>query len=354
MIQASNTIQASSNPTVSRSNPSVSLNPTVSLYPNRNAHLRLFALWYFAILMIAWNIAGHTFLGFEQSWAMPFVAVLSACLAQIVLEWVDARSLGRKPRFSGSWLSFVNFLPPAMISGFACAMLLFPNERLGPIIFASVLSIASKVLFRIRLSNGAVTHFLNPSNFGIVVTLLLFSDVGQAPPYQFTENITGFWHWALPAAILASGIVVHGFATGRLTLCIAWLLGFVVQGVFRAWLAGNPWYVPLMPMSSAGFILFTLYMIPDPATTPIVKGRQIAFGVSVAIVYAALQLFHIVFGLFLALIAVCAVRGLCITIASAMSKAKTKSQPITRVSIPTTRPAFPVVENIAVLEEVRA
>jgi len=95
-------------------------------------------------------------------------------------------------------------------------------------------------------------------------------------------------------------------------------------------------------------------MIPDPATTPIVKGRQIAFGVSVAIVYAALQLFHIVFGLFLALIAVCAVRGLCIAIASAMSKAKTKSQPITRVSIPTARPAFPVVEKIAVLEEVRA
>jgi Na+-translocating ferredoxin:NAD+ oxidoreductase RnfD subunit len=329
-------------------------NATVTLYPNRNARLRLFALWYFAILMIAWNIAGHTFLGFEQSWAHPIVAVLAACLTQILLEWVDARSLGRKPRFKGSLANFLNFLPPPMISGFACAMLLYPNERLGPIVFASVLSIASKVLFRIKLGNGSVTHFLNPSNFGIVATLLLFSDVGQAPPYQFTENITGFWHWALPVVILATGIVVHGYATGRLPLCIAWLVGFVVQGVFRAWLAGNQWYVPLMPMSSAGFILFTLYMIPDPATTPIIKGRQVAFGFSVAMAYAVLQLLHIVFGLFLALIAVCLVRGACIAVASATNKMPARRQGTVDFAAPIAPPLpIPVVETADSPEEVR-
>ncbi|MDX1929841.1 MAG: hypothetical protein SFV81_25160 [Pirellulaceae bacterium] len=289
--------------------------PTLVLYPQRNANLRLFALWYFAILMFAWNVAGHTFLGFEQSWAHPVAAVLTACLTQLLLEWMDARAVGRQPRFLGGFTNFVNFLPPAMITGFACAMLLYPNERIAPIVFASVLAIASKVLFRIRLSNGSLTHFLNPSNFGIVATLLLFSDIGQAPPYQFTENITGFWHWALPAAILATGIVVHGYATGRLPLCVSWLAGFVIQGIFRAWLAGNAWYVPLMPMSSAGFILFTLYMIPDPATTPIATGRQAAFGFSVAVIYAILQLLHVVYGLFLALIAVCLIRGMSIAFA---------------------------------------
>ena len=147
-----------------------------------------------------------------------------------------------------------------------------------------------------------------------VTTLLLFPSVGQAPPYQFTENITGFWHWALPAIILVTGIIVHGYATGRITLCIAWMVAFVAQGVFRAWLAGNAWYVPLMPMSSAGFILFTLYMIPDPATTPIAQGRQILFGASVAFTYAVLQLLHIVFGLFLALTLVTVVRGLLIAV----------------------------------------
>ncbi len=64
-----------------------------------------------------------------------------------------------------------------------------------------------------------------------------------------------------------------------------------------------------MPMSSAAFILFTLYMIPDPATTPIAKGRQVLFGGGVALAYAVLQLLHIVFGLFLALAAVCTIRA---------------------------------------------
>jgi len=65
-----------------------------------------------------------------------------------------------------------------------------------------------------------------------------------------------------------------------------------------------------MPMTSAAFIIFTLYMIPDPATTPLKPARQALFSFSAAIVYATLQLFHKVFGLFLALLIVCAIRGL--------------------------------------------
>ena len=308
------------------------INATVTLYPKNSAKLRLFALWYFAALMTLWNLAGHTFLGFEQSWAHPIAAVVSACLVQVLLEWIDASTANRPPRFAGGPANFLNFLPPAMISGFACAMLLYPNDRLMPIVFASVLSICSKSLVRVRLPSGAKTHVLNPSNIGIIATLLLFPWVGQAPPYQFTENITGFWHWALPGAIMVTGIIVHGFATGRLPLCIAWLVAFVVQGVFRAWLAGNDWFVPLMPMSSAAFILFTLYMIPDPATTPIATGRQVLFGASVAIVYAVIQLMHIVFGLFLALTIVCAARGVFIVLSRRTAVAFEESSAVVPVS----------------------
>ena len=66
----------------------------------------------------------------------------------------------------------------------------------------------------------------------------------------------------------------------------------------------------LAALASAAFILFTLYMIPDPATTPLKPGRQVAFGVAVAIVYGFLQVMHLVFGLFFALVIVCAVRGI--------------------------------------------
>lgn len=63
-------------------------------------------------------------------------------------------------------------------------------------------------------------------------------------------------------------------------------------------------------MTSAGFILFSLYMIPDPATTPIKRARQVAFGFSVATIYALLLVVHVVYGLFIVLALTSATRGL--------------------------------------------
>jgi len=166
------------------------------------------------------------------------------------------------------------------------------------------------VFFRAPVGNGHYQHIFNPSNFGVAVTLVLFPQVGFAPPYHFTENLTGIGDWILPGAVLFTGIIIHACFTGRLPLCAAWIAGFVVQGIVRAKMFGTPAYVPLMPMTSAAFILFTLYMIPDPATTPIKPLRQVAFGFSVAMVYGVIQVMHLVFGLFFALVAVCAVRGI--------------------------------------------
>ena len=59
-------------------------NTTVLFYPNKNPKMRLFALWYFTILMIIWNVLGHTVLGFEQSWASPFVAIAVAVRPQVL------------------------------------------------------------------------------------------------------------------------------------------------------------------------------------------------------------------------------------------------------------------------------
>lgn len=315
-------------------------NTTVLFYPNKNPKLRLFALWYFTVLMIVWNILGHTVLGFEQSWASPVAAITTAILVQMFLEWVDATAKNRELRFAGGIGSFLNFLPAALIPGFACGMLLYPNENLWPIIFATALSIASKVFFRAPVGNGHYQHIFNPSNFGVAATLVLFPQVGFAPPYHFTENITGAWNWTIPGVILLSGIVIHALFTGRLVLVGAWVFGFVVQGVLRAWYFGTPLYVPLMPMSSAAFIVFTLYMVPDPATTPIKPWRQLTFGFSVAMVYGILQVLHLVFGLFFALVTVCAIRGLSLHIWNLAGKlpAKPAMRPVEE------KPSAPVLQ----------
>ena len=219
---------------------STAFNTTLLFYPKGNPKLRLFALWYFTTLMIVWNVIGHTVLGFEQSWATPLTAVATAIAVSLLLEWIDARSKNRQLRFAGSVGSFLNFLPACLIPGFACGMLLYPNERLWPIIFAVALSIGSKVIFRAPVGNGHTQHIFNPSNLGVGATLLLFPDVGFAPPYHFTENISGLWDWALPLIVLTTGIIVHGCFTGRLPLVAAWVVGFILQAIVRAKLFGSP------------------------------------------------------------------------------------------------------------------
>jgi hypothetical protein len=285
---------------------------TLQFYPKRSALRRYFALWYFTTLLIVWNVLGHTFLGFEQSHLQSLVGLASAIGLQILLEWIDAKVNQRKTRYSGSWADFINFLPPAIIPGLALTMLLYPNDRLMPVLFGVAVAICSKVIFRAPVADGKTQHIFNPSNLGIVATLLLFPSIGVAPPYHFTENLTGMWHWALPGIVLATGLIVHGFFTGRLTLVLTWLAAFIIQGQLRRLYFGTSWIGPLTPMTSAAFMVFTLYMIPDPATTPVKSLRQALFGIAVAAVYGLLLVNHVVYGLFIALAIVCGMRGICL------------------------------------------
>jgi len=290
--------------------PTVEPITTLKFYPKQSAIRRYFALGYFTTLLIVWNILGHTFLGFEQSHLQSLVGVATAIAFQVLLEWIDARVNHRKPRYAGSWADFINFLPPAIIPGLALTMLLYPNERLMPVLFGVGLAICSKVIFRAPVGDGKTQHVFNPSNIGIVATLLLFPSVGVAPPYQFTENLTGMWHWVLPGVVLVTGLIVHGLFTGRLLLVLTWLVAFMIQGQLRSWYFGTSWIVPLTPMTSAAFMVFTLYMIPDPATTPVKPLNQMLFGLAIAAVYGLLIVTHVVYCLFIALAICCGLRGI--------------------------------------------
>jgi len=271
---------------------------------------RLGGLRRFAVAITVLNILGHTFFGFEQSWAQPVVALVSAYSAELLLELIDARLNHRPLRFSGGGArKFVEFLLSAHITGLACAMLLYASDRLGPIIFAAVVAICSKCVLRAPAERGT-RHFFNPSNFGITVTLLVFPWISIAPPYQFTENMTGVGDWILPAVIVCTGTFLNARFTHRLPLIAGWLGGFVVQAALRSVFLDTPLVVGLVPMTGVAFILYTFYMVTDPATTPERRRDQIAFGLSVAAVYGLLMVSHVVFGLFFSLSIVCAMRGL--------------------------------------------
>ncbi len=292
--------------------------------------MRLAALRRFATAITALNILGHTVLGFEQSFAQPLVALLATYSTEILLEVLEARRLGRKPRFLGPGTTFVDFLLSAHISGLAVAMLLYANDRLLPIAFAGAVAIASKHLFRVG-TNGASRHFFNPSNLGITATLLAFPWVGIAQPYMFTENLSGGWAWFLPAVIVCSGSFLNTVFTKRVPLILTWLGAFVLQAAARHFLFGNLFLPSLNPMTGVAFLLFTFYMVTDPATTPGTLRGQIGFGAAVAAAYGTLMAFHIVFGLFFGLSAVCAGRGVLLY---AKSLAAQRAEARQRIEVP--------------------
>jgi hypothetical protein len=326
----------------------------------------------FALAITVFTLLGHFWFGFEQSYAQPLVSVATAYVTQLLLEALEAWAQHRRPRFTTSFGSLANSLLSAHISGLACAMLLYANDRLWVVCFASAVAIASKTLFRVPVASAKGTwpllplqfvlfllllqtgeatspwipiapqwllafrlgglvlvlalavllppgvptkHYLNPSNFGIAATLLLFPSVGIAAAYQFTENLGSTGDWVLPLVIICTGSILNTWYTGRIHLALAWVGTFALQAVVSSlilWFSTGfcPIVARLSAMTGVAFILFTFYMVTDPATTPERPWAQVAFGVSVALVYSLFVASHVVFGLFVALAIVCLARGL--------------------------------------------
>lgn len=271
--------------------------------------LRLAALRRFAIAITALNILGHTVLGFEQSIAQLVASVLTAYTMELLLETAESWSLGRRPRYLGGGpRRFVDFLLAPHITGCAVSMLLYANARIGPVVFGAAVAIASKFLFRAPV-DGAMRHHLNPSNFGITATLVVFPWVAISPPYHFTEYLRGAADWILPAIIILSGSFLNAKFTKKIPLILGWVGGFAAQALLRGIFTDTATISALLPMTGVAFILFTFYMVTDPATTPTAPRAQVFFGASVALAYGLLVAYHVVFGFFFALTAVTAVRG---------------------------------------------
>ncbi|HEY2290265.1 MAG TPA: RnfABCDGE type electron transport complex subunit D [Thermoanaerobaculia bacterium] len=281
--------------------------------------LRLGALRRFALAITIFNILGHTVLGFEQAWAHPFVALATGYSTELLLEWIDARAHGRRLRFERRLGSLVDFLLPTHISSLAVAMLLYPNQRFTPIVFATVAAIGSKYFFRVDFE-GRSRHFFNPSNFGISLTLVTFHWVAIAQPYMFTENVQSVGDWLLPAILVCTGSFLNIRLTKRWPLIAAWLVTFALQAVLRSTLGHTPLLSALAPMTGLAFLLFTFYMVSDPSTTPTSKWGQALFGAGVAATYGLLLTSHVVFTLFFALSIVCVMRGACLYVAERLPR----------------------------------
>ncbi len=174
------------------------------------------------------------------------------------------------PQKHERWLS----LKSATITALGLSLLL-RSDSYSAIAVASILAIASKIIFR---TNGK--HWFNPANFGIVVVLLLDSFIGSS--HAWVSN--GQWgEDSLYALVFLGlgGIVLK--KVGRWDTSFMFLASYaILEGLRNLWL-GWTWDVLAHRLTSGSLLLFALFMITDPRSIPNAKGARLIWAFAIAV-----------------------------------------------------------------------
>ena len=130
-------------------------------------------------------------------------------------------------------------------------------------------------------------HFFNPSNFALIMGMLLFYDrahvvLGQMGDARWLEIVV---------TVLAAGILIR---VARWRIPLAFVVGYLALEYFV--LVG---YDPVLTFEtiwerfySVAFIIFIAFMLTDPRTTPSRPWQQVLFGVVVALLATLLDRWH--------------------------------------------------------------
>lgn len=158
----------------------------------------------------------------------------------------------------------------ALISGLSLCLLLRAGSPLWYLLGAFI-TIGSKFLIRARGK-----HVFNPTNFGIVVLLLLTSSVWVSPGQWGSAALFAFFIFSLGAMVV--------FRSLRSDTALAFLVFYPGLLVLRALRLGDPLVIPLHQLENGALLLFTFFMISDPRTTPNTRVGRITFCFIVALV----------------------------------------------------------------------
>ncbi len=207
--------------------------------------------------LLAWGVLG---LGHEVRPEM-LAATLAAALGT---QWLGTR-----------WAHLPRFDPRSpLISALSLALLLrTPSAAVAA--GAAALAVGSKFVLRAPAPGGGSRHVFNPSNFAIVVTLLLTDRAWVSP---------GRWGSAALAALAVAGIgalVVRRARRGDVTW--AFLAAWTTLLAGRAAWLGDPVAIPLHQLADGGLLIFAFFMISDPKTTPDSRAGRILYAALVAL-----------------------------------------------------------------------
>lgn len=207
--------------------------------------------------LLAWG-------SFSLQFNVNGLAIVSVLLTALTTQWLFTRYYG---------LSFNSL---STLNTSLSIILLLHASHITWLMLAAALSIASKFLITYRKR-----HIFNPSNFGIVILLLISSDVWVAH---------GKWGQAMWLALLLAGfglIVLLGWR--QMLTSLSFLSVYCALVLGRAFWLGDPWAIPFHQLQNGALLIFTFFMLSDPMTTPHSAIGRLLFGGWVACLGWALQ-----------------------------------------------------------------
>jgi Na+-transporting NADH:ubiquinone oxidoreductase subunit NqrB len=162
----------------------------------------------------------------------------------------------------------------ALSTGLSLSLLLRTHE---PALWlaACAIAIGSKYLLRV---NGK--HLFNPSAFAIVALLLLSRQVWVSPGQWGTTL------WLLALSVSMGGLILTRVA--RVDIALAFFAAHAGLLLSRAVWLGDPLTIPLHQLQSGSVLIFAMFMLTDPRSTPDGAMARVVFGAAVAVLAHAL------------------------------------------------------------------
>jgi Na+-translocating ferredoxin:NAD+ oxidoreductase RnfD subunit len=167
-------------------------------------------------------------------------------------------------------------LKSALITSFGLTLLFKTDEPIY-LVIAAALAIGSKFLIRFRGK-----HLFNPATFGIIISIILFHN-GWISPGKWGSSVL------LLLMIGAAGLMVL-FKAGRIDTGLSFLVTLFILDMSRLVIyQGWEWDVLFHKYFNGSLLLFSFFMITDPATTPNHRKARIIWAAGVALLTFYLQ-----------------------------------------------------------------
>lgn len=213
-------------------------------------------------------ILGKFFLALQASWTSIFILIGAATF----LEWLYSYKFhsNKKVSFSGLNASFG-------------VIFMIKSALLWPVLVALVAGLFQKFAFkRILAQYNKRGHVFNPSNFAVMVAMLLL-------PGTYINSFQWGNHPAF-TLILGSLVLFILYRVKRLVLFFSFIaFMFIVQYSFFS----DVNYLMMLFFTSNAFLVFSGFMMTDPETTPRETQGILLFTATVSIVYAYLNTYLI-------------------------------------------------------------